>query len=140
MKKEDELLKELTDMVKETKKGQIKWKLSCQTTEYNDEAVKPTVTEDGITWTVDECYVSYECTYKGSDFVMITYEMIHTAGDKRQTTNLVFLPPLGIRYFDIRNILTYEIHTLWLLLLEMYKSDNTSVELDASSRELMIEE
>ena len=27
MKKEDELLKELTDMVKETKKGQIKWKL-----------------------------------------------------------------------------------------------------------------
>lgn len=77
-------------MVKETKKGQIKWKLSCQTTEYNDEAVKPTVTEDGITWTVDECYVSYECTYKGSDFVMITYEMIHTAGDKRQTTNLVF--------------------------------------------------
>ena len=39
MKKEDELLKELTDMVKETKKGQIKWKLSCQTTEYNDEAV-----------------------------------------------------------------------------------------------------
>ena len=96
MKKEDELLKELTDMVKETKKGQIKWKLSCQTTEYNDEAVKPTVTENGITWTVDECYVSYECTYKGSDFVMITYEMIHTAGDKRQTTNLVFLPPLGI--------------------------------------------
>lgn len=90
MKKEDELLKELTEMVKETKKGQLKWKLSCQTTEYNDEAVKPTVTEDGITWTVDECYVSYECTYKGSDFVMITYEMIHTAGDKRQTTNLVF--------------------------------------------------
>ena len=105
MKKEDELLKELTDMVKETKKGQIKWKLSCQTTEYNDEAVKPTVTEDGITWTVDECYVSYECTYKGSDFVMITYEMIHTAGDKRQTTNLVFLPPLGIRYFDISTLL-----------------------------------
>lgn len=150
MKKEDELLKELTDMVKETKKGQIKWKLSCQTTEYNDEAVKPTVTEDGITWTVDECYVSYECTYKGSVFVMITYEMIHTAGDKRQTTNLVFLPPLGIRYFDIStllpysvpasNVLTYEIHTLWLLLLEMYKNDNTSVELDASAGELIIEE
>ena len=90
MKKEDELLKELTDMVKETKKGQIKWKLSCQTTEYNDEAVKPTVTEDGITWTVDECYVSYECTYKGSDFVMITYEMIHTAGDKDRQPTLFF--------------------------------------------------
>ena len=34
MKKEDELLKELTDMVKETKKGQLKWKLTCKTTEY----------------------------------------------------------------------------------------------------------
>lgn len=48
----------------------------------------------------------YECNYKGSDFVMITYE----------------------------------IHTLWLLLLEMYKNDNTSVELDASAGELIIEE
>jgi len=38
------------------------------------------------------------------------------------------------------NILTYEIHTLWLLLLEMYKNDNTSVELDASAGELIIEE
>lgn len=67
----------------------------------------------------------------------------------RQPT-LFFLPPLGIRYFDIStllpysvpasNILIYEIHTLWLLLLEMYKSDNTSVALDASARELMIEE
>lgn len=38
------------------------------------------------------------------------------------------------------NILTYEIHTLWLLLLEMYKNDNTSVELDASAGELTIEE
>ena len=124
MKKEDELLKELTDMVKETKKGQIKWKHSWQTTEYKDEDEKQTDTEDRNTWTVEECYESYECTYKGSDFVMITYEMIHTAGDKRQTPNLVFLPPLGIRYFDIStllpysvpasNILTYEIHTQWL--------------------------
>ena len=115
MKREDELLKELTDMIKETKKGLLKWKLTCKTTEYNDEAVKPTVTEDGITWTVDECYVSYECTYKGSDFVMITYEMIHTAGDKRQTTNLVFLPPLGIRYFDISTLFhTQCLHPIFL--------------------------
>ena len=33
MKREDELLKELTDMIKETKKGQLKWKLTCKTTE-----------------------------------------------------------------------------------------------------------
>ena len=81
---------------------------------------------------------------------MITYEMIHSAGTKRQSTNLVFLPPLGIRYFDIdtllpyavkaSNMLTYEIHTLWVLLLDMYKKDKTSVSLDISPRELTIEE
>ena len=81
---------------------------------------------------------------------MITYEMIHSTGTKRQTTNLVFLPPLGIRYFDIdvllpysvkvSNVLTYEIHTLWVLLLDMYKKDKTSVLLDISPRELTIEE
>ena len=51
---------------------------------------------------------------------MITYEMIHTAGDKdRQLT--FFLPPLGIRYFDISTPppgwIPYM--ALWLLLLEM---------------------
>ena len=71
-------------------------------------------------------------------------------GGRVHQSILLQIPPLGNRYFDIStllpysvpasNILTYEIHTLWLLLLEMYKSDNTSVELDASSRELMIEE
>lgn len=150
MKKEDELLKDLTAMVKETKQGKIKWKITGQTTEYNDDSEKPKVTEDGTEWTVDECFVSYECKYNGKDFVMITYEMIHSAGDKKQTTNLVFLPPLGIRYFDIStllpyavpasNVLTYEIHTLWLLLLEMYKADNTSVDLDMSARELTIDD
>ena len=50
------------------------------------------------------------------------------------------MPALSMEAVPASNILTYEIHTLWLLLLEMYKSDNTSVELDASSRELMIEE
>ncbi len=149
MKKEEELLKDLTAMVKDTKKGKIKWKITGQTTEYNDDSLKPKVIEEGIEWTVDECFVSYECKYNDKDFVMITYEMIHSYGDKKQTTNLVFMPPLGIRYFDIStllsyavpasNVLTYEIHTLWLLLLEMYKADNTSVEFDMSSRELTIE-
>ena len=150
MKKEDELLKDITAMVKETKNGNIKWKITGQTTEYNDKASKPKEEHDGVIWIVDECFVSYECNYKGKDFVMITYEMIHSCGDKKKTTNLVFLPPLGIRYFDIStllpyavqasNILTYEIHTLWTLLLDMYKNDNSSVLFDMSPRELTIEE
>ena len=101
MSKEQSLMHELRDMIKDTKAGRLDWKLQCQTTEYNDESEKPTIVEDDIKWTVDECYVSYECEYKGETFVMISYEMIHTAGDKKNTTNLVFLPPLGIRYFDI---------------------------------------
>ena len=36
MKKEDELLHLIPDLVKETKKGTLRWKVVCQTTEYND--------------------------------------------------------------------------------------------------------
>ena len=80
---------------------------------------------------------------------MISYEMIHTAGDKKNTTNLVFLPPLGIRYFDINvlmpyaveadSVLLYEVNQLWLTLLEMHKGHSEHVVLDASPRELVIE-
>ncbi|MBQ8519074.1 MAG: hypothetical protein IJ455_05700 [Agathobacter sp.] len=150
MKREDELLKQLMDMTKDTKAGKIHWDVKCQTTEYNDPASKPQVMEDDILWTVDECYVSYYCEYKGKEFLMITYEMIHTAGDKVKTTNLVFLPPLGIRYFDIHtllpyavensNMLSYQVKNLWSMLLDMYKANPDSVALDASERVLTIED
>ncbi len=150
MKKQEELVKQLTEMAKDTKSGKIHWNITCQTTEYNQPEKKPTVEEDGIVWTVDECYVSYHCEYKGKEFLMITYEMIHTAGDKVKTTNLVFLPPLGVRYFDIHTllpysvevsqILTYQVHQLWLMLMEMYKGNPKSVSLDVSERILTIED
>ena len=150
MKREDELLKQLTEMTKDTKAGKISWEVKCQTTEYNDLASKPQVEEDDILWTVDECYVSYHCEYKGNEFLMITYEMIHTAADMVKTTNMVFLPPLGIRYFDIHtllpyavetsNMLSYQVQTLWKLLLDMYKANPNSVNLDVSERVLTIED
>lgn len=150
MKREDELLKQLTDMAKDTKAGKLRWEVKCQTTEYNDADSKLQVTEDDILWTVDECYVSYHCEYKGKEFLMITYEMIHTAGEKVKTTNLVFLPPLGIRYFDIHtllpyavensNMISYQVQTLWTMLLEMYKANPASVDLDVSERVLTIED
>lgn len=150
MKREDELLKQLMDMTKDTKSGKIRWEVKCQTTEYNDAASKPQVKEDDILWTVDECYVSYYCQYKGKEFLMITYEMIHTAEDKVKTTNLVFLPPLGIRYFDIHtllpysvetsNMLSYQVQSLWTMLLNMYKANPDSVDLDVSERVLTIED
>lgn len=150
MKKTEELAKQLTDMIKETKMGKLKWDVQCCTSEYNDADKKLKVQEDGILWNVDECFVSYHCEYKGQEFLMITYEMIHSTKQKTKTTNLVFLPPLGIRYFDVSvllpyaietsQILTYQIHTLWELLLSMYKANPNSVKLDVSERVLTIEE
>ena len=150
MKREEELVKQLTEMVKDTKAGKIHWNVICQTTEYNDKDTKPTVNEDGTEWIVDECYVSYHCEYKGKEFLMITYEMLHTAGDKVKSTNLVFLPPLGVRYFDIHTLLpysveasqmlTYQVHSLWTMLLEMYKANPESVSMDVSERVLTIED
>lgn len=150
MKREDELLKQLMDMTKDTKAGKVKWDVKCQTTEYNDAATKPQVMEDDVLWTVDECYVSFYCEYKGKEFLMITYEMLHTAEDKVKSTNLIFLPPLGIRYFDIHtllpysvetnNMLSYQVKALWSMLLEMYKANPASVALDVSERVLTIED
>ncbi len=150
MKKPEELSRLLTEMYKETKEGKLRWSLQVQTTEHNKPEEKPVEEEDGISWTVDECYVSYVCNYKGQDFCMITYEMLKTAGDKVQTTNLVFLPPLGIRAFHLQTLLPYavpatnvlanQIHNLWELLLIQYKTDKASVYLDVVPGTLTIED
>jgi hypothetical protein len=149
MKKQEELMRELADMVKETKAGKLHWKVDCQTTEYNPVEEKPVVEEDGVNWTVDECYVSYFCEYKGQEFLMISYEMIHSAGDKKKTTNLIFLPPLGIRVFDIHvllpyavetsQVLAYDVHMLWLTILEEYRKNPDRISLNVDERKLTIE-
>ena len=79
MKRPEELSHMLTEMYNDTKDGKIRWNLSVQTTENNEVSEKPVEVEDGVSWTIDECYVSYYCKYKGQDFLMITYEMIKTA-------------------------------------------------------------
>ncbi len=133
MKRPEELSHMLTEMYNDTKDGKIHWNISVQTTENNEVSEKPVEVEDGVSWTIDECYVSYYCKYKGQDFLMITYEMIKTAGDKVHTTNMIFLPPLGIRVFQLPMLLPYavqasgvlanQIHNLWELLLAMKKAD-----------------
>ena len=150
MKKPEELSRMLTEMIKDTKEKKIHWQVEVQTTEHNDVSEKPVEEEDGVKWTVDECYVSYVCNYKGQDFCMITYEMIKTSGDKVATTNIIFLPPMGVRLFQLQtlmphsieasNVLANQIHNLWELLLAMYKVDNTSVSLKVSAGKLSIED
>ena len=150
MKKPEELSHLLTELYKETKEGKIHWNIQVQTTEHNDPATKPVEVEDGISWTVDECYVAYVCKYKGQDFCMVTYELLKTAGSKVQTTNLIFLPPMGVRAFHLQTLLPYsiqassvlanQIHNLWELILIQYKTDKTSVYLDVIPGTLVIED
>ena len=65
------------------------------------------------------------------EFLLVSYEQIYTCGEKKKSCNLIFLPPLGIRFFDVDvlapyaveadQMLIYEVHMLWLTVLEQYK-------------------
>lgn len=138
----------LEDMRKETERKSLKWRLEVATSEYRSPKTKPTVEADGKTWTVDECFVSYNCTFRGNEFSMITYENIETAGNDVRTTNLVFLPPLAMRIFRLDELapyavettesLTAHVHALWNTLLTRYKENSGGVAMDV--REIEVKE
>lgn len=148
--KQEELSRKITELINETKDGKLKWSLEVQTTEGNEPDEKPVETEDGIAWTLDECYAAYHCKGRDKEFCMITYELIKTAGDKVQTSNLVFLPPLSVRYFDLHTLLPYavemgpvlasQIHQLWELLMKLHKAGSDSVSLQVRPGTLTIED
>lgn len=149
MKKSAELLKKLPDLVKETKENKLQWKIEFQTTEYNDPSEKPTEQIDGKDWLLDECFVSYHCEYKGKEFLLITYEQIASFEDKKKSYNLAFVPPLGNRFFDVDllapyaveldQMLAYEIHMLWLTVLEKLKEHSKNITIDVSPRDSAVE-
>lgn len=148
MKKEEQLMHEITELVKETKNGKINWNITYQTTEYNDEDSKPVEEEDGERWVVDECFVEYHCEYKSKEFLLTSYEQMFTCGEKVKTCNLIFEPPEGLRFFDVDILapyavdadpmLTYHVHMLWLAILEQYKTNPESVKLDITPRNLVL--
>ena len=155
VKKQEEIFREIQEMMGETKEGRIRWSVEVMTTEANPAEEKPVEHEDGLDWTIDECYVSYYCRYKGKDFCLITYEMLKTANrstgeQKVKSSNMVFLPPLGMRFFDIHALLPYSIevsnvlldaiHRLWVMLLDMYKVDKGSIYLNVRPGTLTIED
>lgn len=150
MKKQEELFRELSDMMKETKEGKLHWKVEVRTTEYNDASEKPVEQEDGMKWTIDECYVSFYCSYRGREFCMITYELIKSAEGHVVSSNMVFLPPLRMRYFDLHTLASYsvetspvlldQIHRLWEMLLDMYKANPERVSLKVTPGALTIED
>ena len=149
MKQSAELLKKLPDLVKETKENKLQWKIEFQTTEYNDPSEKPTEQIDGKDWLLDECFVSYHCEYKGKEFLLITYEQIASFEDKKKSYNLAFVPPLGNRFFDVDllapyaveldQMLAYEIHMLWLTILEKLKEHSKNITIDVSPRDSAVE-
>ena len=149
MTKSAELLKKLPDLVKETKENKLQWKIEFQTTEYNDPSEKPTEQIDGKDWLLDECFVSYHCEYKGKEFLLITYEQIASFEAKKKSYNLAFVPPLGNRFFDVDLLapyaveldqrLAYEIHMLWLTILEKLKEHSKNITIDVSPRDSAVE-
>lgn len=148
--KKEELSRRIAELLAETKAGRVRWNVEVQTTEANEASEKPIEVENGVEWTIDECYVSYYCKHRNKDFCMITYELIKTAGDKVTSSNMVFVPPLGIRLFDLRTLLPHsvetspvlldQIHQLWVLLLDMYKVDKSSLYLDVRPGRLTIDD
>ena len=108
-KKEEQLVRKVTDMIQKTREGKLHWDIQCQTTEYNDPAKKPVETEEGETWVIDECFVSYHCIDQEKEFLLVSYEQIYTCGEKKKSCNLIFLPPLGIRFFDVDVLAPYAV-------------------------------
>lgn len=149
MKKGKELLRKLPELVKETKEDKIQWKIEFQTTEYNDPSEKPREVMEGKSWMLDECFVSYHCIYKDEEFLLITYEQIASCEEKTKSYNLAFVPPLGNRFFDVDmlapyaveldQMLAYEIHMLWLTILEKAKEQSENVIIDVSPRDSAVE-
>ena len=58
MGKQQMLNKKLSDLMKATSQGKIKWEVNVSTTEYNDK--KQIITENNEEWTVDEIYDTYK--------------------------------------------------------------------------------
>lgn len=149
MKKSAELLRKLPDLVKQTKENKLHWDIEFQTTEYNEPAEKPTEDIDGDPWMLDECFVSYHCEHNGEEFLLITYEQIATFEDKKKSYNLAFMPPLGNRFFDVDmlapyaveldQMLAYEIHMLWLTILEKLKEHSENISIDVTPRDSAVE-
>lgn len=133
---------QLDDLISLTKKGSQSWEINVQTTELMDDSLKDHIKEDGLVWTIDECYTNFTCKYLGSPFHLISYELIKTSGNKVRSNNLLFMAPDGMRLFQLDFLAPYNVpnsavlsdklHTLWLLILEEVRKGNDKIRFDAS--------
>ena len=132
----------LEQMRQETEKGHLKWNIELQTTEYKPQADKPVVEADDRKWVVDEIYTDYHCIFHNTEFAMITYENVETSGSEVRSTNLVYLPPMAIRCFQMDQLAPYAvqtipaliqtIHLLWQTILNTRKQNPVQIEINAN--------
>ena len=130
-----QLANSLDEMMRDTKRGHLSWNMQIETTDDLDASLKERLEQDGTEWLVDECFVEYACTWKGQDFCMISYEHVLTHEDQTRMTCLIFLPPLGMRFFDVAELapyaveadayLTSKVHLLWETLMGLYRTNPT---------------
>ncbi|MBO5247018.1 MAG: hypothetical protein J6B28_07125 [Eubacterium sp.] len=128
-----QLANSLDEMMKDTKRGLLNWSMQIETTDDLDASLKETITKDGKEWLVDECFVEYACTWKDRDFCMISYEHVMTHADQTRMTCLIFLPPMGMRFFDVTKLAPYaveadayvssKVHQLFEQLMNLYRTD-----------------
>lgn len=138
----ENLINQIEQMRQDTAKGHLKWNLEIRTSEYKPQEDKPVVEADGQQWIVDEIYVDYHCVYHKEEFTLITYENVETAGEEVRSTNLIYLPPLGVRRFDLDYLAPYAVpatpgciqavHQLWETILEMRKQNPAQIEINAN--------
>ncbi len=131
------LAKTLEEMIQETKKGHLNWLIELQSTDGLSPSLKHRITEDEKEWVVDECFISFNCKFHGKDYLMITYEHIKQHEDQVRSDNLIFMPPLNVRYFDVGILSPYivdadavlldKFHQLWMLMLESSKNKDGHV-------------
>lgn len=145
--KADTLAHHITELIKYTKAGRIKWNVEMDTTEFKPEEEKPHIQENRKEWIVDECFTSFACSYQNEDFCVITYEVIKKSGDIVKSNNLVFMPPAFQRIFDLNLLVNYSVetnynlmmavHNLWTLLLDMKKAEHPNVVMNVTGGEVM---
>lgn len=127
----------LDEMIHETKKGHISWQIELQSTDGLADSIKQRVIEDEKEWIIDECFISFFCKFRGKDYLMITYEHIKHCGSQVRSDNLIFMPPLSVRYFDVGILSPYivdadavlldKFHQLWMLVMDSYKKKDGHV-------------
>ena len=139
MIKTKQLADQVDELVKETKKNGLAWKMQIETTDDLDAEMKEKLETEEGEYVVDECFVSYECVFRKKEFRMISYERILTKGETVRSNALIFIPPEGLRYFDVAVLAPYavdndailsdRVHNLFMTLMELHKAGSEQVKL-----------